>query len=241
MTQITELDSDARLGVAGPVLRAVGITTGFGAVPYVRGLDLEVAAGEVLALLGANGAGKTTTLMALAGHLRLVEGHVELDGEVQQHGMDERARKGVAVVTQERCVFMGLSVRDNLRLGRGSIEDALALFPELEPHLHRHVGLLSGGQQQILAVARALAGRPKVLLADEISLGLAPLIVERLLAAVADAARTMGMAVVLVEQHVQQALSYADRGVILQRGRLQLESTSADLLRRKDEVAALYL
>jgi branched-chain amino acid transport system ATP-binding protein len=241
MTQTTELDSGTRSGVADPVLRAVGITTGFGAVPYVRGLDLEVRPGEVLALLGANGAGKTTTLMALAGHLRLVEGHVELEGEVLQHGMDDRARKGVAVVTQERCVFMGLSVRDNLRLGRGSIEDALALFPELEPHLQRQVGLLSGGQQQILAVARALASKPKVLLADEISLGLAPLIVERLLAAVAEAARTMGMAVVLVEQHVQQALAYADRGVVLQRGRLQLESTSADLLVRKDEVAALYL
>lgn len=223
------------------MLEAAALMKRYNGVVALDHLDLVVRPGEVFCLLGANGAGKTTTVMALAGHLPAAAGTVELEGSAVTSSMDARARAGVAVLTQERCVFMGLSVRDNLRLGRGTLDDALSVFPELEPHLHRPTGLLSGGQQQMLAVARVLAARPRVLLADELSAGLAPLIVERLLDAVSAAAARTGMAVVLVEQHVAQALEYADTAAVLQRGRVRVQDSAASLAERSEEIAGLYL
>ena len=150
----------------------------------VRGLDLRVEPGEVVALIGPNGAGKTTTLLTLSGELPPIAGEVRFNGEVTKAPLFKRARRGLGFVTEERSVFMRLSTADNLRLARVPRRDATALFPELEPLMGRRTGLLSGGEQQMLALARALARKPTMLLADELSLGLAPLVVQRLLRAV---------------------------------------------------------
>jgi branched-chain amino acid transport system ATP-binding protein len=135
---------------------------------------------------------------------------------------------------------MGLTVRENLLLGRGDMRAALKLFPELEPRLKVRAGLISGGEQQMLALARILAARPKLVLADELSLGLAPLIVRRLFQALSDAAEA-GAGVIIVEQHPRTALKWTDRAYVMRRGRMELTGASADLLNRTDEVTALYL
>jgi branched-chain amino acid transport system ATP-binding protein len=194
----------------------------------------------VVALLGANGAGKTTTLLALAGEVAPTAGSVAVHGDGRRRRLHQRARQGLGFLTEERCVFMELTGWQNLRLGRGHPERALELFPELEPHLGKKVGLLSGGQQQMLALGRVLAAEPQVLLADELSLGLAPMVVERLLAAVRAAADS-GVAVVLVEQHVRQALAIADRVHVLRRGRIVLSGDAEDLRHDADRIATEYL
>jgi branched-chain amino acid transport system ATP-binding protein len=228
----------ARVGEV--VVEARGLTAGYAGTPAVHDVDLEVRAGEVVALLGANGAGKTTTLLALAGEVTPIAGTVALHGDARRRRLHQRARQGLGFLTEERCVFMGLTGWQNLRLGRGRPEDALAHFPELEEHLDKKVGLLSGGQQQMLALGRVLAARPRVLLADELSLGLAPMVVERLLAAVRSAADD-GLAVVLVEQHVRQALAVADRVQVLRRGRVVLSGAAAELRADAAGIAAHYL
>ncbi len=186
------------------MLEARQLTVGYGAMAVIQDLDLVVHAGEVVALLGVNGAGKTTTVRALAGELSPSSGEVWFRGERTTAPLHKRAKQGMRLITEERSVFMTLSAADNLRLGGQERSRALELFPELERLLGRRAGLLSGGEQQILTLARALAGDPVVLLADELSLGLAPLVVERLLGAVR-AAADRGTAVLLVEQQVRNA------------------------------------
>lgn len=225
---------------AAPVLTAAGLAAGYDRQPVVRDLDLEVRAGEVVALLGANGMGKSTTLLALAGALPALAGEVRLHGRAVRSGLAARARSGVGLITEERSVFARLTVADNLRLGRGAPARALELFPELREHLGRRAGLLSGGQQQMLTLGRALAARPAVLLVDELSLGLAPLVVQRLLDAVR-AAADEGTAVVLVEQHASRALAVADHALVLQRGRCALRGTAAELRTRFDDIERSYL
>ena len=206
----------------------------------LKGVSLEVAGGGIVALLGANGAGKTTTLLSLAGELAPISGSVAVLGDARRRRLHQRARAGLGFLTEERCVFMQLTGWQNLRIGRGSAEKALAHFPELEPHLSKKVGLLSGGQQQMLALGRILAAEPKVLLADELSLGLAPLVVERLLSAVRRAADD-GVAVVLVEQHVRQALAIADHVHVMRRGRIVLSGPASELRDDAERIAATYL
>ena len=150
------------------------------------------------------------------------------------------ARKGLALVSQERAVLMNLTAVENLRVSRCDVGRAIELFPELEPHLGRRVGLLSGGQQQMLALARALARGPSLLLVDELSLGLAPLIVERLLAAVRAAADD-GVGVLLVEQHVQKAMNVADRVLVMRRGAIVLAGRTDELRDRTDDIRDAYL
>jgi branched-chain amino acid transport system ATP-binding protein len=222
-------------------LEATGLSAGFDGVAAVRQLDLQVRAGEVVALLGANGAGKTTTILTLAGELAPIEGQISWLGKSVKSPLFRRAREGLALVTEEKSVFMGLSTRDNLSLGRGSVDRALELFPELQEHLDRRAGLLSGGQQQMLTLARALASDPKVLLADELSLGLAPLIVIRLLEAVRESAKSNGVGVLLVEQHVRQVLRYADRVYVLQRGRCVFEADAQVATENIDSIEKMYL
>lgn len=222
-------------------IAARDLSLGYGPLPYVTGLDLTVKRGEIVALLGANGAGKSTTIMGLAGVLRPHSGYVELNGERTTTPLNHRARHGLGVVTQDRCVFMGMTLRENLKAGGVAVEQALEYFPELEPHVGRTVGLLSGGQQQMLAVSRAIARKPKVLLADELSLGLGPKIVDRILEVLERACSDQNLGVLLVEQQVVKALSVAHRGAVLRRGRLELEGSAADLKSRMDEVQALYL
>ena len=202
----------------------------------VRNVRLEVAAGEIVALLGPNGAGKTTTLLTLAGVLPPQAGTVELFGQPTRTPLHLRARSGLILVPEQRAVFTSLTTAANLRLGRGGIDAAVSLFPELVPLLARRAGLLSGGEQQILVMARALAARPKILVTDELSLGLAPQIVDRLYAALQHAAAT-GVAVLLVEQHTERALGIADRGYVMRRGELVAAGTPAQL---RDELDSLY-
>jgi branched-chain amino acid transport system ATP-binding protein len=223
------------------LLQVKGMTTGYGSQPVIHSLDLEVAAGEIVALLGANGAGKTTTLLALSGELPLMDGEVLLDGVRETRPLHRRARQGLAYVTEERSVFKTLSLMDNLRCGGVRADDVLALFPELERRMHVRGGLLSGGEQQMLTLGRALARKPHLLLADELSLGLAPLVVQRLLAAVRAAADRDGCGVLLVEQHVRKALEYADRVYVLARGRLQLAVPVAEARERIADIEQTYL
>lgn len=223
-----------------PVLEARGMSAGYGPIAVLQDVDLHVMPGEVIALLGVNGAGKTTAVRALAGEIPLLAGEVLLNGKVTTAPLHRRAKAGLRLITEERSVFMNLSGADNLRLGGQERAKCLELFPELEPLLRRKVGLLSGGEQQILTLARALGAEPSVLLADELSLGLAPLVIQRLLAAVR-AAADRGAAILLVEQHVRNALAVADRAYVLSHGRVVLEGSTTDLAGRLSEIEDTYL
>jgi branched-chain amino acid transport system ATP-binding protein len=217
------------------------LSAGYNGRSVVQGIDMTVASGEVVGILGANGAGKTTTLLTLAGVLPVMSGEVRLHGTPTKAPLHARARGGVAFVSEDRSVFMRLSVKENLRLGRVDPARALAIFPELEPLLTRVVGQLSGGQQQMLTLARALARNPKILLGDELSHGLAPLVIRRLLDAVRRAADTTGVGVLLVEQHVRQLARVADRIYVLQRGSVVLSGSSAEVMRSLPSVENAYL
>ncbi len=221
-----------------------GLTAGYRQLAVVRDLTLSVAEGEVVALLGANGAGKTTTLLTAAGVLEPLGGDVRVLGRsVVGRRPDRIARDGLVLVPEDRGVFHQLTVAENLRLARRrrGTNGVLELFPALKPLLGRRCGLLSGGEQQMLGLAKALLAEPRVLLVDELSLGLAPVIVERLLPVIRRIATERRMAVLLVEQHVPMALAVADRAYVLSHGQLVLEGDTAELRRRKDLLEASYL
>jgi branched-chain amino acid transport system ATP-binding protein len=222
------------------ILETHGLTAGYGTQPVIHDLDILVRPGEVVALLGPNGAGKTTTLLALSGELPTMEGEARLDGKPTKAPLHRRARMGLGFVTAERSVITSISALDNLRVAGADVQMALGLFPELNKVLSTRGGLLSGGEQQMLTLGRALARQPRLLLADELSLGLAPLIVQRLLRAVRDAAQR-GCGVLLVEQHVRQALEFADRAYVMRRGRIELSGTGAELRSRINEIEESYL
>jgi branched-chain amino acid transport system ATP-binding protein len=230
-----EHEIDGRAAPMSPLLETRGLSAGYGHLAAVRDLDMEVREGEVVALLAPNGGGKTTILMTLAGWLPPLDGEVLWRGVSTRAPLFKRSRMGISLVTDARSVFMGLTVAANLKVGRGSVDHALELFPELAPLMKRRVGLLSGGEQKMLALASGLASDPKLLLVDELSLGLAPLVVERLLQAL-EVARRRGVAIVLVEQQLQKALEVADRAYVLRRGRVELEGTTAELRTRIDEL-----
>ena len=228
------------------VLTIEALSVGYDGAPVVRGLDLHVGAGEVVALLGANGAGKTTTLRAISGLLRPLSGRILFAGtDTAKIAPAALARRGIAHVPEGRGLFFGLTVAEHFRLGhRGEHLDpeaAYGYFPALAELRSRPAGLLSGGEQQMLAVARALVRHPRVLLLDELSLGLAPVIVERLLPVVRSYALESGCAVLLVEQHVQLALEIADRGYVLSHGEVVLERTAQDLRGDEQLLVASYL
>jgi sulfate-transporting ATPase len=232
--------TDTGGGAGRTVLAAAGLHAGYGELAVVRDLDLDLRSGEIVALLGANGAGKTTTLLTLAGDLAPLAGEVRFDGASTRRPLHRRAATGTALLPEDRAVVKGLTAAENLRLARVSKGDAFDLFPELEPLADRQVALLSGGEQQMLSVAIALGRRPAVLLADELSLGLAPLVVDRLLRSLRAAADD-GLAVLLVEQHVRRALDVADRAVVLQRGTVTLEGASANVREQTDQLQRAYL
>ena len=217
------------------------LSAGYGKMAVVRGVDLRVDAGEVVALLGANGAGKTTTLLTLAGELSPIEGEVRFLGTPTRSPMHVRCRAGLGYVTEERSVIMDMSVGDNLKLAGVPPAIAFEYFPALERCLSRRAGLCSGGEQQMLSLARALGRNPKVLLADELSMGLAPMVVANLLAAVRTAADERGVGVLLVEQHVRQALAVADRVYVMERGHIALSGTSDEVAGQVDKIEAAYL
>ncbi|GAA3521093.1 ABC transporter ATP-binding protein [Aeromicrobium panaciterrae] len=220
------------------ILELVGLTAGYGDLAAVRDVNLEVHAGEVVALFGPNGAGKTTTLLTVAGELPPLAGEVRLLGQATHAPLHRRVRQGLAFVPEERSVVPQMSARDNLRLGKGGVEGALAIFPELEPLLQRPAGLLSGGEQQMLTLARSLALEPTLLLADELSLGLAPLVVDRLMTRLRQAADDAGVAVILVEQQAKRALAVADRWYLLRQGEI---AATGDRSTNWEEFEAAYL
>jgi branched-chain amino acid transport system ATP-binding protein len=221
-------------------LAAEQLVCGYGKTTVLTGLELSVNAGEVVLLAGSNGAGKTTCLLTLAGVIRPLAGTVTIGGRPGRARLDARARAGLAFVPEGRHVFTRLTVRDNLRLGRGPIERGLELFPDLEPLLGRRAGTLSGGEQQMLRLARALAGEPSLLLVDELSLGLAPMIVERLLGRIRQAADA-GTGVLIVEQHVRLALEISEQAYVLANGGVALRMAGGEMSSRLPEIEAAYL
>lgn len=223
------------------VLKADSISVGYVGQPVVRDVSFQVQSGQVVCLLGPNGAGKTTTLMGLTGLLPVMSGSVEMFGEVTVAGLHRRARAGLSYVTEERSVIKSVSLRDNIRLAGIDPSSVLELFPELEKRINVRAGLLSGGEQQMLSLGRALARKPRLLLADELSLGLAPLIVDRLLKAVREAADTRNTGVLMVEQHARKALAYADRAIVMQRGRIVLDLSGEEARARIQEIEESYM
>jgi len=215
--------------VEAPVLEAVDLEAGYGQTKVLHGIGFAVQAGGVTALLGANGAGKTTTLRALCGMIR-TSGQIRFAGErIEGRATEEIARRGIAHVPDGRGTFLELTVEENLRLGaymrRGAgiaadLERIFGYFPRLRERLRQQAGTLSGGEQQMLAIARALLLRPKLLLLDEPSFGLAPLVVQELFGIVARINRDEGVAILLVEQNVGLALAVADHACLLETGRI---------------------
>lgn len=220
-----------------PLLSVRGLTVRYGSVTAVHGIDLDVAEGELVALVGPNGAGKSSTLAAITGAVRPARGTVTLDGGVLSGLAPEKVvRRGVALVPEGRHIFTGLSVAENLALGAtirrsGAAEDLereLERFPILRERYRQQAGLLSGGEQQQLAIARALMSRPRLLLLDEPSLGLAPKIVDLVFETVARLRRE-GLTIVLVEQNATRAVELADRTSVLRTGRIVRSGTAREL------------
>ena len=219
----------------------------YGAVQVLHGVSLHVDEGELVAVLGANGAGKTTTLRAVSGTVRR-SGGVSFAGSKLPRRADATARAGIAHVPEGRGTFTELSVWDNLRLGaytrRGSVKDdarrVFELFPRLEDRKRQQAGTLSGGEQQMLALGRAVMARPRLLLLDEPSLGLAPIVVTQIFGAVVKIQASDGMAVLVVEQNANLALAHASRAYVLEVGRVAVEGSSEEL-RRNESVRRSYL
>jgi branched-chain amino acid transport system ATP-binding protein len=231
------------------MLRVRGIESRYGRIPALKGVDVDVAAGELVALVGANGAGKSTLLRALSGVQPIAAGRVEFDDtDLTGAPPERRVRLGMIHVPEGRQVFGPLSVEDNLRLGayaRGraagdeTLERVYAMFPALKSRHRQSAGTLSGGQQQMLAIGRALMGQPRLLLLDEPSMGLAPRLVEEIYACI-EGLRAADAAIFLVDQNARAALRVADRGYVMETGRIVLAGGGAELL-ANPEVRAAYL
>jgi branched-chain amino acid transport system ATP-binding protein len=224
------------------LLEVEHLAVGYGDALAVFDATLHVDAGEIVALLGPNGAGKTTTLMTISGFLRPTRGCIRLDGrDTGKRSPHEIAGGGVGFVPDDRALIPGLTVAENLAIVRHRVVEPFDLFPELARLAGRRAGLLSGGEQQMLGLARVLASRPRLLLIDELSLGLSPLIVNRLMEAIRAAADQFGSGVLLVEQHVEKALDVSDRTYVMLHGRIVLEGASAQLRVRRDLLEASYM
>ncbi|MBI3827120.1 MAG: ABC transporter ATP-binding protein [Candidatus Rokubacteria bacterium] len=226
------------------------VDVSYGDLPALRGVSLEVEEGEIVSVVGANGAGKTTMLRTISGLLRPRRGEVRFAGErLDAAACHEVVARGVVQIPEGRKIFPSLTVLENLELGsyvkrararrRESLEGVLALFPILAERIRQAAGTLSGGQQQMLAIGRALMARPRVLMLDEPSLGLAPLVVREIFRIVAEINRS-GTTVLLVEQNTRQALALSRRGYVLENGRVVLVGTGAELL-DNDHVKRAYL
>jgi branched-chain amino acid transport system ATP-binding protein len=236
------------------MLRVKNLHVYYGRIHALRAASIHVAEREIVALLGGNGSGKTTLLSAISGVVRASSGEVALDGKpITRTRADEIVREGIAHVPEGRHIFKPLSVEDNLLLGayhrfgrvgraviRAEAEEVLRLFPALAGRRGQAAGTLSGGEQQMLAIGRALLARPKVLLLDEPSMGLAPKVIREIFDHIARLRAERGVTILLVEQNARAALSIADRGYVLETGRVVLEGPSEDLLSNRD-VQRAYL
>ena len=232
------------------LLAVRGVKTYYGNIIALKGVDIDVADGEIVTLIGANGAGKSTLLMTICGSPRARAGTITLDGEnITGLATHEIVRRGVAQVPEGRRIFPRMSVFENLQMGATladpahfdhDLERVFAMFPRLKERREQRGGTLSGGEQQMLAIGRALMSRPRLLLLDEPSLGLAPLIVRQIFEAIGRIAREEGVTIFLVEQNAFHALRLADRGYVLANGRVRLSGTGRDLLANA-EVRSAYL
>jgi branched-chain amino acid transport system ATP-binding protein len=227
--------------VSAPALELDALEVRHGAVHAVRGLSLTAERGEIVGLIGPNGAGKSSTLHAIMGAVPVAGGDVRLNGRsLVGRRPEDVARAGVALVPEGRRIFAELTVEENLRLaGNGDFSEVYALFPVVEEFRRRHAGALSGGQQQQLAIARALVARPEVLLLDEPSLGLAPQVVDLVFDAL-QRIRDRGLAILLVEQRAQRTVALADRTHVLSNGRLRL-TLGPDAANDTDKLVSAYL
>jgi len=231
------------------LLRVQGVHTFYGTIEALRGVDLEVGEREIVSLIGANGAGKSTLLMTICGNPRAAHGRIEFEGrDITRWRTDDIVRLGIAQAPEGRRIFPRMTVAENLQLGAvtadprhfaGDLERVFALFPILKLRQAQRGGTLSGGEQQMLAIARALMSRPRLLLLDEPSLGLAPLVVKQIFEIIADINR-QGMTVFLVEQNAYHALRLAHRGYVMVNGRIALSGTGGELL-ANPEVRSAYL
>jgi branched-chain amino acid transport system ATP-binding protein len=220
-----------------PLLRIESLEVAYGAIVALRSVDFEVRAGEIATLIGSNGAGKSTLLRAVSGLLRPRSGRIWFDGEdITAERADRRVARGISQVPEGRRIFANLTVLENLQMGaylrrdgeKIAYERALALFPRLRERLGQSAGTLSGGEQQMLAIGRALMAQPRLLLLDEPSLGLAPILVQQIFAIIAEI-NAQGTTVVLVEQNARQALRVAQRAFVLETGAVTLSGTASEL------------
>ena len=221
-------------------LEVDGLRGGYNGAVIIRDLSMRVADGEVLAIIGRNGAGKTTTLATIAGILPRMAGTVKIRGAAFKSTTARGTKEALGIVLEGRSVFPSLSVRQNLTVGRVDPDEVFASFPELSRRADVKAGALSGGEQQLLALARAMARRPHVLLIDELSFGLAPAVRDRLFAAIRDFAG-QGRAVVVVEQHLRYAEMVGTRVLVMHQGRFALELSGDELQQRAGEIERLYL
>ena len=231
------------------MLEIKDLEVGFGGITALKGISLTVADGEIVTLIGANGAGKTTTLRTVSGLLKPRAGQVLVDGkDITKLSAQARVKRGLVQVPEGRRVFPQMSVLENLELGAylrkdkgvaGDLDDVFARFPRLKERHAQLAGTLSGGEQQMLAIGRALMSRPRILLLDEPSMGLAPLLVQEIFSIVGEI-NAGGTTVLLVEQNANMALQVADRGYVLETGRIVLAGTAAELT-STDEVKRAYL
>ncbi|MCX7679997.1 MAG: ABC transporter ATP-binding protein [Spirochaetes bacterium] len=235
------------------MLRVRNLVSGYGNLTIIRSVSLHVKAGEIVTIIGGNGAGKTTLLNTIAGIIQCREGEIVFEHEnISKFSADKIAAKGLCLVPEGRQIFSDMTVRENLEMGayirykkenkeeiNTDIEKMYNLFPILQNRKHQRAGTLSGGEQQMLAIARALMGRPKLLILDEPSLGLAPIIVQQIFAIIKEI-RNMGNTILLVEQNAKAALKIADRGYVMETGQILLEGTTSELFENRD-VQRAYL
>ncbi|HWV83017.1 MAG TPA: ABC transporter ATP-binding protein [Hyphomicrobiaceae bacterium] len=236
--------------MSAPLLRVSGVKSYYGSIMALKGVDIEIAEGEIVALIGANGAGKSTLMMTICGNPRAREGTISFAGQdITRLETHEIARLRIAQSPEGRRIFPRMTVLENLQMGAEidrarHFEEDLAritgLFPRLKERLPQRGGTLSGGEQQMLAIARALMGRPRLLMLDEPSLGLAPIIVRQIFDAIRELNRSEGMTIFLVEQNAYHALKLAHRGYVMVNGVITMQGTGAELLERPD-IRAAYL
>jgi len=234
-----------------PLLRVDALCSGYGQLPVLDKVSLQIAPGEIVAVVGANGAGKSTLLLTIGGHLRAFSGRITFDGQdITAMPAHQAAPRGLVMVPEGGRLFPFMTVLENLQLGAyhraarertaQTLEEVMDAFPILAERRHQLAGRLSGGERQMCAVARAVMSLPKLLMLDEPSLGLAPIMVDKLFDRVAELVKSKGLGVLLVEQNVGNALRLARRGCIIDHGRLVKEA-SADLLLRDEEVQRTYM
>jgi len=231
------------------MLRIQNVNTHYGPIQALHDVSVDVNQGEIVTLIGANGAGKTTLMMTICGDPQATSGSVEFDGEeIVGVPTSKIMQKGLAIVPEGRRVFSGMTVEENLSMGgyfrdkaeaAQTIEHVLELFPRLRERYSQRAGTMSGGEQQMLAIGRAMMSKPRMILLDEPSLGLAPIIIQQIFDII-QTLRDEGVTIFLVEQNANQALRIADRGYVLEHGRVVLEGTGADLLTNED-VQKAYL